>query len=184
VEHHSCDIFSVTPLVEGVKAHTSLVIPNLNDAEVITRDDVGLVWVAAEVYTVNSGFVPGEGVIGCCFLGSDRPDFDFLVQRGRSEHRWILRIDSKLHDVVVMVLVRVNLLPVFIPVKHFDSVIIGTGEHVRLRWVYDNMSDVVSMLLDCLYFLGSVVVENANFVVIRAYNNPLFARYELGAAHR
>jgi hypothetical protein len=83
-----------------------------------------------------------------------------------------------------MVLVRVNLLPIFIPVEHFDGVVIGTGEHVRLRWVDHDVSDVVCVLLYCLYFLGSVVVENTKFVVVRANNNPLFARNELCAAHR
>jgi len=173
----------MTPLVEGVKAHTRLVIPNLHDSKVITRDDMRLVWVTAEVYAVDSSFVPSKGVVGCCFLRPDCPDFDFLVQRGRSEHRGILRIDSKLHYVVVVVLVRVNYLPVFIPVVHFDRVVIGTGEHVRLRRVYHNVSNVVSMLIYHLYFLGSVVVENPNFVVICTHNKPLFTCYKFCAPY-
>jgi len=174
----------MTPLVEGVKALTRLVIPNLHDSKVITRDDLGLVWVAAEVYAVDSSFVPSKGVVGCCLLRPDCPDFDFLVQRGRSEHRGILRIDGKLHYVVVVVLVRVNYLPVFIPVVHFDRVVIGTGEHVGLRGVHHDVSNVVSMLLYRLYFFCSVVVENPNFVVICAHYKPLFTCYKFCAPYR
>ena len=83
-----------------------------------------------------------------------------------------------------MVLVRVNLLPIFIPVEHFYGVVIGAGEHIGLRWMYHDVSDVVCVLLYCLNFLGSVVVENAKFVVVRAHNNPLFACNKLSAAHR
>jgi hypothetical protein len=82
VEHHCCNILSVAPLVKGVKAHTSLVIPNLDDSEVITGDDMGFVWVAAKVYAVHAGLVSRESVVCSCFLGSNRPNFDFLVQGG------------------------------------------------------------------------------------------------------
>jgi len=108
---------------------------------------VGFVWVAAEVYAVDSSFVTGQGVVCCCFLRPECPDFDFLIQRGRSEHRKVFRIDGKLHYVVVVILVRVNYLPVFIPVVHFDRVVIGTGQNEGLRRMYLNVSDVVSMLL-------------------------------------
>jgi len=83
-----------------------------------------------------------------------------------------------------MVLESVDLRPVFIPIEHLNRVVVRAGQHVGKGRVHNNVSDVVSVLVDSLDLFGGIVVVDAEFGVIGAYNNPLFARDELSTTDR
>ena len=84
---------------------------------------------------------------------------------------------------MVMVDKRVNFSPILVPIEHTDGIVIRARENVRLRWMHCNVANVVSVLLDRLDLLCSVVIEDAEEVVIGAYHNPLLPRNEFGTAH-
>ena len=55
---------------------------------------------------------------------------------------------------------RVNFLPILVPVKHTDSVVIRAREDVWLALVNGNVPNVISVLLDRLDLLSRIVVED------------------------
>ena len=85
---------------------------------------MGLLWVTGEVDTVDAGLVACESIICGRLSGSYSPYLHCAVKGGRGKHRWVLRIDTDLHDIVAVILERVNFRPVLIPIEHFDGVII------------------------------------------------------------
>ena len=123
-------------------------------------------WVRAEVNAVDAGVVPYQSVVGSGLGGVNSPYLDGLIEGGGCKHGWILGIDLDLHDVVVVIDKRVNLRPVFVPVEHFDCVVVRARDHVGLRWVHRDVSDVVCVLLNGLDLLRCVVVEDAKHVVV------------------
>ena len=58
VENHAANVLGLASgLVEGVQAGSCLVVPNLNYALVIARDQVRLLLVTAKVQTIHSDLV-------------------------------------------------------------------------------------------------------------------------------
>ena len=117
-------------LIEGEQALLGLVVPNLDDTIISTRHQVRSFKLMAEIKTVDTGFMANQAVIGGGLSGSDSPNLDGLVKRGRTEHGRFLGVDLELHDVVFMIHKRVNFRPVLVPVKHADGVIIRAREYV------------------------------------------------------
>jgi hypothetical protein len=81
-----------------------------------------------EVQAIDTRLMSYQGIVSISFLVGNGPNLDSFIQRSTSKHGWVLRIDGDLHDVVIMVLVRVYLLPAFIPVEQFDGLVIRTTE--------------------------------------------------------
>ena len=75
---------------------------------------------------------------------------------------------------MLVVLKRVNFLPVLVPVKHPDGVVVTTGEYIGLGGMNSDVPDVVFVLLDCLDLLSGVVVKHAQQVIVRTHNYLLF----------
>jgi hypothetical protein len=136
-----------------------------------------------KVQAIDTCLMPYKGIISVSLLVSDGPDFDSFVQRSTGKHRWVLRIDGDLHDVVIMVLVRVYLLPAFIPVEQFDGLVVRTTEQVRQLWVHCKVSDEISVFIYHFELLTSVVVVNSDLRVISAYHYPLLPCHEFSASH-
>ena len=122
--------------------------------------------ISRKVDTVDAMLVASEGVIGRSLGCSHSPDLDRVIEGGRSKHVWIFRVDCQLHDIVGVVHKRVNFLPVFIPVKHPDGLIIRARKNVGHGRMHDDVSDVVRMLVDSLNLLCGVVVKDTDQVII------------------
>jgi hypothetical protein len=58
-----------------------------------------------------------QRIVGISFLVCDSPNLDSLVERGASEHGRVLGVDGYLHDVVIVVLISIDLLPTLVPIK-------------------------------------------------------------------
>ena len=65
-----------------------------------------------------------QRIVSISLLVSDCPYLNGLIQRGRGKHGGVFGVDSHLHDVVVVILVGVNLLPALIPIEQLDRLII------------------------------------------------------------
>lgn len=83
-----------------------------------------------------------------------------------------------------MVLECVNFGPILVPVEHSNSIVIRTRQNVRQGGVNDNVPNVISVFLDCFNFFCSVIIVNANFVVICSNNNPLLSHNKFSTANR
>ena len=83
----------------------------------------------AEIDAVDSCLMPNKGIVGCGFgstltWGSNGPDLDGAIQGGRGKHARVFGINGNLHDVVFMILIRIYLLPRFIPVKELNGLVV------------------------------------------------------------
>jgi len=77
VENHGADVLSLRAgLVKCVKAHTCLIVPDFDDAFVVTGNEVRLLLISAEVYAIDADLVATEGVVSGSFLGSHSPNLD------------------------------------------------------------------------------------------------------------
>ena len=120
----------------------------------------------AEVNTVDPLLVPNQRIVCSSFLCSYSPDLDSLIERSTSEHLWVFRVDSNLHDIVIVVFIRVDSFPLLVPIKELDGLIIRTTEHIRHLGMYCNVSNEVSMLFNGLELFTSVIVEDSKLVIV------------------
>ena len=169
-------------LVESEQALLCLVIPDLDVSVVPTADQLRSVEAGTEVNAVDSGLVTEQAVVGARFLSCHRPNLNRLVEGGTRKHRRVLRVDCHLHDVVVVVLVRVRPLPVLVPIKKLNSLIIRATQDVWHLRMNCKISNEIRMLVNSFQFLTCVVVEDTDLLVICTYNDPLLPSNKLSAA--
>lgn len=135
----------------------------------------------AEVQTIHPCLVAYQRVIRIRLLVRHCPDLDGLVEGSRGKHRGVFGVDGDLHDVVFVVLVRVDLLKVFVPVEEFNGLVIGTREDVGQLGMDGKVPDEVGVVVDDFEFLGSVVVVHPDLGIVCPHNNPLLPRHKLRA---
>ena len=82
-----------------------------------------------------------------------------------------------------MIKKRINSRPFLVPIKHLYRVVITAGDDVRHSGMDSDVADVVSMVFNCFYFFGRVVVEHSDERVICTDDDPLFSRDKLGNTH-
>ena len=116
--------------------------------------------IRAEIETVDTRLMADQSVVGGRFSRSYSPYLDSLIEGCRSKHGGIFGVDLELHNVVLMIDKRVNFLPILVPVKHADGVVIRAREDVWLALVNGNVPNVISVLLDRLDLLSRIVVED------------------------
>ena len=180
VVQHSGYVVSVT-IGQSIKALLCLVIPDLYLAIITTWHEMTPVAIMAEIDTVDTCLVTIETEIGVIELSRNGPDFNSSVEGSRSEHVSIFGIDAELHHVVLMVVVWVYFLPVLLPIKHQDAIVVTTAQHVGQCGVHNKVSNEVGVLsTDGLQLLWGIVVIHPNFGVIWSYDYPLLAGYKLG----
>ena len=81
VENHTANVLGLAArLIERVQARPRLVVPNLDDAFVVARDQVRLLLVAAKINAIHADLVPGQCVVRACFCCADCPNLNVAVE--------------------------------------------------------------------------------------------------------
>jgi hypothetical protein len=84
---------------------------------------------------------------------------------------------------MIVVLIGIDLLPLFIPVEELDGLVVGATQEVGQSRVYCQVSDEVCVLIDHFELLARIVVIDSNFGIVSTHNNPLFSGYKFSASH-
>ena len=137
VEANCWDIICVAIFIEGIKTLLCLIIPDFDMTIVSSRYQVRAIERWTKVNAVDTCLMTYKRVVcawfsSASFSGSrDGPDFDGPIERRTGEHICVFRIDSYLHDIVLMILVRVNFLPTFVPVDELNCLVIWATDNIR-----------------------------------------------------
>lgn len=77
-----------------------------------------------------------------------------------------------------------HLFKVVIKIPYLNLGLIRTRYNVRFGRVHNNGSDKISMCLELLDFLHSIIIEDPNMEIIRPANNPLLLEDKPYSPHR
>lgn len=171
-------------LVKGEETLFGLIVPDFDMTIITSWNKMGSVKSHAKVKAINSSLVTNQWIVCTLFLCWNCPNFYSFIKRGTSEHLSIFRIDSNLHDIVIMVLIRIDFLPFLIPIKQFNGLIIRATENIRKSGVNCDASYEVNMLFYSYQFLLGIVIEHSQFVVIRSYYYPLLSWDKFSTSNR
>ena len=179
MEAHRADVVRV-PL-ERLHARLGLVVPDLHQLVVRAGDEVRAVAAAEVLHAVHALLVPLQREVGRGL--TDTPHLHRAVERRRRERVGVLGVERRLHHVVRVPLEHLRARPPLVPVPQLNQHVVRARQHVRLRGVHADATDVIAVRLKRLHQLGGVVVVHADEHVVRAAHDPLFTRHPLRRAH-
>ena len=86
--------------------------------------------IMTKINAINSSLMSDQTEICSTLRCADCPYLDGLVERGRREHVCIFWVDGQLHDIMFVVIICVNAVPILIPIKHHNSIIVTTAQNI------------------------------------------------------
>ena len=179
VEAHRADVVRVS--LERLHARLGLVVPDLYQLVVRAGDEVRAVAAAEVLHAVHALLVPLQREVGRGL--TDTPHLHRAVERRRRERVGVLGVERRLHHVVRVPLEHLRARPPLVPVPQLNQHVVRARQHVRLRGVHADATDVIAVRLKRLHQLGGVVVVHADKHVVRAAHDPLLTRHPLRRAH-
>lgn len=114
-----------------------------------------------------------QRIIRVSFGCRDMPYLDCLVKRSRCKKIRVFWIQTHIHNVVFVVVIRVDFFPIFFPIPQFDRQIIWTRKYIRKSCVNYEAPNVILMSLNFFNKLGGVVVKDVHVSIICSNHNPL-----------
>ncbi len=189
MEAHCWNVVRVAIFIKGIKALLGLIVPHLYMAVITTRYQVRAIKGWAEINAIYTCLMTYKRVVSTGFSRSsfswswNGPNLDSSIERSTRKHVWVLGIDSHLHNVMFMILVRINLLPILVPIYQLDCLIIRATYNIWKCRMDCKVSNEVSVLINYLQFFTCVVVVYTNLCIISSDNDPLLSRDELSASH-
>lgn len=170
-------------IFKSVHALLCLIIPDFYLTIITTWHDVTSFMVMREIDAIDTCLMTHQTEIGIAFRRGDGPYFDWSIKRSRGEHVRILWINTQLHNIVFMVIVGIDSLPILVPIIHQDPVVIATAHDIWQRRMNNQMSDEVGVLSrNGFQLFTRIIVIHPDFRVIWANDDPLLPGYELGTS--
>mmetsp|Transcript_8943 Transcript_8943/g.54996 ORF Transcript_8943/g.54996 Transcript_8943/m.54996 type:complete len:377 (-) Transcript_8943:300-1430(-) len=166
---------------QGLHACFGLIVPNLHQLIVCSRDEVWSISSGEVIDAVDSLFVALQGKVRHGL--SKAPDLDRSIKRSRSKRIRVFRIEDNLHDVMAVSFEYLGACPSFVPIPKLDGHVIAGRQYAWQRGMDRHAPYVVGMGFEGLHFVQGVVVEDPDEHIVRSSDNPLFSCDELGRSH-
>jgi hypothetical protein len=100
----------------------------------------------AEINAVDTSEVTIQAKVGVVLSCRHCPNFNGSIERCRCKHISIFGVDAELHDIMLVVIERIDLIPVVLPAIHHNPVIVTTTKHVWESWMHHDVTDEIGVL--------------------------------------
>lgn len=181
-------VICVSIFIKGIETLLCLIVPDLDMSIISSRNQVRTIKRRAKVNAIDTCLMTYKGVVCTWFPTASfswswyGPYFNSAIERSTCEHICVFWIDSYLHNVMLVIFIRVNLLPAFVPINKLYCLVIWATDHIWKSWMYSKIANKISVFINNFQLFTSVIVVYTNLCIISTNNDPLFSSDKLSTS--